>query len=49
MNRQLSFVLAATRFLLATPFLVSGIGKLFAQAATKAYIVSAGLPLPDIA
>jgi putative oxidoreductase len=37
------------RLLLATLFLVSGIGKLAAPAATKAYILSAGLPFPDLA
>ena len=49
MNRQPSFVAAAARALLASLFLVSGFGKLAAPAATKAYIVSAGLPLPDLA
>ncbi|MFC5526010.1 DoxX family protein [Rhodanobacter ginsengisoli] len=37
------------RVLLAGLFLVSGFGKLVAPAATKAYIVSAGLPVPDLA
>lgn len=36
------------RVLLATLFLISGFGKLLAPAATKAYILSAGLPLPDL-
>ena len=36
------------RIALASLFLVSGFGKLAAPAATKAYIVSAGLPLPDL-
>ncbi len=49
MNRQPSFVPAAARALLASLFLVSGFGKLAAPAATKAYIISAGLPLPDLA
>ncbi|WP_426687484.1 DoxX family protein [Rhodanobacter ginsengiterrae] len=49
MNRQPSFVPAAARALLASLFLISGFGKLAAPAATKAYIVSAGLPLPDLA
>ena len=49
MNRQLPFLAAAGRVLLASLFLVSGLGKLAAPAATKAYILSAGLPLPDIA
>lgn len=37
------------RALLSALFLISGFGKLAAPAATKAYIASAGLPLPDIA
>lgn len=37
------------RILLASLFLISGFGKLAAPAATKAYIVYAGLPLPDLA
>ncbi len=49
MNRQPSFVPAAARVLLASLFLISGFGKLAAPAATKAYIVHAGLPLPDVA
>ncbi|HEY8681877.1 MAG TPA: DoxX family protein [Rhodanobacter sp.] len=49
MNRQPSLVPAAARVLLASLFLISGFGKLVAPAATKAYIVSAGLPLPDLA
>ncbi len=49
MNRQPSFVPAAARVLLASLFLVSGFGKLAAPTATKAYIISAGLPLPDLA
>lgn len=48
-NRQLANVSAAARVLLALVFVVSGFGKLAAPAATKAYIVSAGLPLPDLA
>ncbi|HET9032840.1 MAG TPA: DoxX family protein [Dokdonella sp.] len=48
-NHQMSLVSAAGRVLLALLFLVSGIGKLAAPAATKAYIISAGLPLPDLA
>ncbi len=39
----------AGRVLLAGLFLISGFGKLVAPAATKAYIVSAGLPVPDLA
>lgn len=48
-QRQPSFVPAVARVLLASLFLVSGFGKLLAPATTKAYIVSAGLPLPDLA
>lgn len=49
MNLQTSFLPAAARVLLVPLFLVSGFGKLAAPAATKAYIVSASLPLPDVA
>jgi len=37
------------RALLSGLFLFSGIGKLAAPAATKAYIASSGLPFPDLA
>ncbi|QDE39050.1 DoxX family protein [Luteibacter pinisoli] len=37
------------RVLMCSLFIVSGIGKVAAPGATKAYIVSAGLPLPDLA
>ena len=40
---------AAGRVLLASLFLISGIGKLMAPAATKAYIASAGVPMPELA
>ena len=43
------FAPAIGRIFMATLFLMGGIGKLAAPAATKAYIASAGLPLPDIA
>lgn len=49
MNRQLSLAPAVARAMLASLFVVSGFGKLAAPAATKAYITSAGLPLPDLA
>lgn len=49
MNRQLYLAPAAGRVLLSTLFLISGFGKLMAPAATKGYIASAGLPLPDVA
>ncbi|WEN14237.1 DoxX family protein [Rhodanobacter sp. AS-Z3] len=48
-HREPAFVPAAARMLLASLFLISGFGKLAAPAATKAYILSAGLPLPDVA
>ncbi|KAA0892539.1 DoxX family protein [Pusillimonas sp. ANT_WB101] len=48
-NRQSSNVSAAARVLLALLFVVSAFGKLAAPAATKAYIVSVGLPSPDLA
>ena len=48
-TRNLPAVAFIGRLLLASLFLISGIGKLAAPAATKAYIVSAGLPLPDLA
>ncbi|MCI0755463.1 DoxX family protein [Teichococcus vastitatis] len=37
------------RLMLAALFLMAGFGKIGAPAATKAYIASAGLPLPDLA
>ncbi len=37
------------RLLLAVLFLLSGIGKIAAPAATKGYIAAAGLPIPDLA
>lgn len=49
MNHQTSFLAAAARVLLVPLFLVSGFGKLAAPAATKAHIIAAGLPLPDVA
>lgn len=49
MNRSSALSADAGRVLLASLFLVSGMGKLAAPAATKAYILSAGMPLPDIA
>lgn len=48
-NPQVAFLPAIGRALMATLFLVSGIGKVLAPAATKGYIASAGLPLPEIA
>lgn len=37
------------RLLLIALFFVSGVGKLAAPAATKAYIATMGLPFPDLA
>jgi putative oxidoreductase len=48
-TRNLPAVALVGRVLLSTLFLISGFGKLAAPAATKAYIASAGLPLPDVA
>jgi len=43
------YAAAIGRVLLAALFLVSGFGKLAAPAATRAYIVAAGLPFPGLA
>lgn len=48
-TRNLPAVAFIGRVLLSGLFLISGLGKLAAPAATKAYIASAGLPLPDVA
>src|SRR6266436_4084776 len=40
---------ALGRLLIAVIFVMSGLGKLADPAGTKAYIVSAGLPFPDLA
>ena len=37
------------RVLLATIFILSGVGKIFAPEATQGYIASAGLPFPQLA
>ncbi|CAG9265389.1 DoxX family protein [Paraburkholderia unamae] len=37
------------RVLIGAPFLMSGLGKLAAHAATVGYIASAGLPVPSLA
>ncbi|KQV89777.1 DoxX family protein [Rhizobacter sp. Root1221] len=42
-------IAAVGRFLLAALFLISGLSKLGATAATTSYIASAGLPLPGVA
>lgn len=41
-------IAAVGRFLLAALFLISGLSKLGAAAATTGYIASAGLPLPSV-
>jgi putative oxidoreductase len=41
-------IAAVGRFLLAALFLISGLSKLGAFAATTGYIASAGLPLPGV-
>ncbi len=43
------FAPAVGRLLLIALFFVSGVGKLAAPAATKAFIGSMGLPFPDLA
>jgi putative oxidoreductase len=42
-------IAAAGRLLLAALFLMSGLSKLGAAAATTGYIASAGLPMPSVA
>ena len=48
MNSSSSLVPALGRLLLAAIFLLSGVGKLGAPAATIGYIAAAGLPLPQL-
>jgi len=48
MNASPSLLPALGRLLLAAIFLLSGVGKLAAPAATIGYIASAGLPLPQL-
>src|SRR5258706_15475235 len=47
-NTHAAFALGG-RFLLAILFILSGLSKLGAAAATQAYIAKAGLPLPVLA
>jgi putative oxidoreductase len=47
-NTNAAFALGG-RFLVAILFILSGLSKLGAPAATQAYIASAGLPLPVLA
>ena len=49
MTKQSDTIALAGRFLLAVLFLMSGIGKLAAPAATQGYIAAMGLPLPFVA
>ncbi|MGC1576333.1 MAG: DoxX family protein [Beijerinckiaceae bacterium] len=46
MSKTSHYIALAGRALIALPFLISGIAKIAAPAATLAYIASAGLPLP---
>jgi len=48
-NTNTSIIPAIGRVLMATIFVMSGIGKLAAPAATMGYIASSGLPLPMLA
>ncbi|WP_332851447.1 DoxX family protein [Duganella sp. S19_KUP01_CR8] len=48
-NANTSVIPAIGRVLMATIFVMSGIGKLAAPAATMGYIASSGLPLPMLA
>lgn len=48
-SQNASLTATLGRVLLSALFLTSGFGKLAAPAATKAYIVASGLPLPDLA
>jgi putative oxidoreductase len=48
MEKYATLIAAAGRFLLAVLFILSGLSKCAAPAATQAYIASAGLPAPLI-
>ncbi len=48
MQNQSATLAAAGRLLIAVLFLLSGLSKLGASAATEGYIASAGLPLPSL-
>jgi putative oxidoreductase len=49
MLTQTSAVAAVGRLLIASIYLISGLGKIAAPAMTQAYIAAAGLPLPLLA
>jgi putative oxidoreductase len=49
MNKQTDILALAGRILIGVPFLMSGIGKLGAAAATQGYIAAMGLPAPFLA
>jgi putative oxidoreductase len=49
MNTYARYLPALGRLLIAVLFLLSGLNKLAAPAATQAYITSAGLPFPFLA
>ena len=49
MNKQTDTIALTGRIFIAVLFLLSGLGKLAAPAATQAYIAAMGLPLPVLA
>lgn len=49
MTKQTDTIALIGRILIAVLFILSGLGKLAAPAATQAYIASAGLPAPVLA
>jgi putative oxidoreductase len=49
MLTQTSSVAAIGRLLIASIYLISGLGKIAAPAMTQSYIAAAGLPLPSVA
>ena len=49
MSKDHPYVGAVGRLLIAALFLISGLGKIAAPAATQGYIASAGLPFPLLA
>ncbi len=48
MSKSYNFVALIGRFFIGVLFLMSGVGKIAAPAATQAGITAAGLPLPEI-
>jgi putative oxidoreductase len=49
MSKSYDSVALTGRLLLAALFLMSGLGKIAAPAATQGYIAAVGLPLPEVA